>query len=1121
MTEPTSDADRIRNKRLAKLQGQSSPAPQGEKQAEGSNESLQDLGTGGVGDPKQGARLQDVGQSEPGTYSAGAAAASGSKSAQGPSLSRQNVDTAKRIRITPAGATSSAQNVQDGDSSSLIAETNPASTRPASGKGVASDSMEVWEDRVLSNIFQVSLQPDTSRTAPAASTYELPGLRSELEDQGEPLRMTLTNLDQAILEAATAAKETSTPLDYLLGCWKRVVQHSRGLKSGSDADQKYQIIKEARRLCMSYCVFAITMPDMFDWEPVESNLLAAHLLIHPDDERGLCQDFLAEAVSRFSEFESLKDMLVEAILDLSRRLWPLSMNDDFKPYVNASSGALKGIARFPPLVDAVAQSAQFLRPGLEAQNIEEHTFFGPFFQLSPLQGPVTQNYFAGAQSKDQGYVINAQKSLRMTLQMHQTDLLEVVNHFIRASKESRNRILDWFALTVNANHKRRAIQVDNKAVSTDGLMINVTVCLDQLCEPFMDSAFSKVDRIDVEYFRRKPRVNIRDETKLNADQQAYDDYYAHEVEGTSNFISEVFFLTLAAHHYGMDAAINKLDSLEKDIKHLQKQLQRLEDELATLQNPRHRTMLEDTIKKYRVVVERSISYRYSVQGVLYDDLCQARSMQFMRYVIVWLLKLVTPQGGYPKQQVKYVDSLQAIVVLYELKLRQTSSRLPLSDEQPDVFKTLPEYFLEDVINTFKFIFRHMSHVITSTQSDELVTICVTFLRSSEYIKNPHFKSELVAILFYGIFPTYTRQKGVLGDLLNGLPFANEHLLHALMKAYIEVEITGAHNQFYDKFNVRYEIFQVIKCIWSNPIYRDRLAQESKVNVDFFVRFVNLLLNDVTFVLDESLSAFEKINNVSKELKNPLLAENIRTEKEDHLAELEGKAKNFMQLTNETMSMLKLFTEALATSFTMPEIVQRLADMLDYNLDAMVGPKSSNLNVEKKQEYGFQPKVLLSEIVDVYLNLMNKPTFVEAVAKDGRSYKPDNFDKATSILQRFSLKSPEEMTRWKKVGERIKKAKELDDQAEEDLGEVPEDYLDPLLFSIMKEPVILPTSRTTIDLSTIRSHLLSDPNDPFNRAPLKIEEVIPNTELKAKIEAFIAEKKGRRKSVSDEMDFTSG
>ena len=102
------------------------------------------------------------------------------------------------------------------------------------------------------------------------------------------------------------------------------------------------------------------------------------------------------------------------------------------------------------------------------------------------------NYFSSPKTRDKTYIINSQKALRMTLQTHHTDLLDIVNHIIRASKKSRELMLDWFALTVNANHKRRALQVDDDTVSSDGFMINVTVCLDQLCEPFMDSTFSKV-----------------------------------------------------------------------------------------------------------------------------------------------------------------------------------------------------------------------------------------------------------------------------------------------------------------------------------------------------------------------------------------------------------------------------------------------------------------------------------------------------------------------------------------------------------------------------------------------------------------------------------------------------
>ena len=218
------------------------------------------------------------------------------------------------------------------------------------------------------------------------------------------------------------------------------------------------------------------------------------------------------------------------------------------------------------------------------------------------------------------------------------------------------------------------------------------------------------------------------------------------------------------------------------------------------------------------------------------------------------------------------------------------------------------------------------------------------------------------------------------------------------------------------------------------------ADVQRVNVDFFVRFVNLLLNDVTFVLDESLTAFGKIHNLQKELEDPSLEAGVRTERESALATSESQAKNYMQLTNETVAMLKLFTEALATSFTMPEIVQRLADMLDYNLDAMVGPKSSNLKVRQPDKYSFDPKHLLSELVDVYLNLRAKASFIEAVARDGRSYKPVNVEKATVILRKWALKSAEDIALWTELGEKFRVAKEVDDQAEEDLGEIPDDFL---------------------------------------------------------------------------------
>ena len=91
-------------------------------------------------------------------------------------------------------------------------------------------------------------------------------------------------------------------------------------------------------------------------------------------------------------------------------------------------------------------------------------------------------------------------------------------------------------------------------------------------------------------------------------------------------------------------------------------------------------------------------------------------------------------------------------------------------------------------------------------------------------------------------------------------------------------------------------------------------------------------------------------------------------------------------------------------------------------------------------------------------------------------------------------------------------------------------VDPLMYTLMKEPVILPSSGTIMDRSVIVQHLLSDPTDPFNRSPLSVDDLKPGarwcllpgwcvpsnrehgaaaTELQAQIEAWVAEKRANK------------
>ena len=125
------------------------------------------------------------------------------------------------------------------------------------------ESIEAFEDRTLGAVFRLTLKEEAKRDIHGQRVY-LPGLRKELQDEGQELRIQASVLDQALLEAASKA-ERQRPLDYLLPCWKRITKLHKGFRRATDEDPKYRVLCEARRLCMSYCVFAITMPEMFGY----------------------------------------------------------------------------------------------------------------------------------------------------------------------------------------------------------------------------------------------------------------------------------------------------------------------------------------------------------------------------------------------------------------------------------------------------------------------------------------------------------------------------------------------------------------------------------------------------------------------------------------------------------------------------------------------------------------------------------------------------------------------------------------------------------------------------------------------------------------------------------------
>lgn len=61
--------------------------------------------------------------------------------------------------------------------------------------------------------------------------------------------------------------------------------------------------------------------------------LKPHLLLDPDDDQGLNQEFILEALKRIQEDDSILPTFVTAVEEMSQDLSRVTLDDDYHPYM--------------------------------------------------------------------------------------------------------------------------------------------------------------------------------------------------------------------------------------------------------------------------------------------------------------------------------------------------------------------------------------------------------------------------------------------------------------------------------------------------------------------------------------------------------------------------------------------------------------------------------------------------------------------------------------------------------------------------------------------------------------------------------------------------------------------
>ena len=315
------------------------------------------------------------------------------------------------------------------------------------------------------------------------------------------------------------------------------------------------------------------------------------------------------------------------------------------------------------------------------------------------------------------------------------------------------------------------------------------------------------------------------------------------------------------------------------------------------------------------------------------------------------------------------------------------------------------------------------------------------------------------------------------------------LVPNLIQFYIDMEDIQDES-FYEKPVARWNIINFLNFIvFKEPyIYGSQIERYGK-NLDTkFIRFVNLYINDLSGFFDETFDLIRKINEIEKD--NIFISFNEQEDSYLHLDKHLDLYKKYKSLKINLDFLRSMFNFMVVLSkdsqgiLLSSELGEKYCSQINYYLNEITSKNKRKLyNIKNKYDVGFQPLNLLDFLIKIILSCLNNPLFINFMAKDTRSYKPENIKFAVDKLWRNHLLTQNEYDKLLDMSTKIDRK-----MKEEEEIEVPDEFCDPLMACEIMEPVMLPDTDIIMEKSVIARHLLTDLHNPFNREPLTIEKL---------------------------------
>ncbi|PIK50131.1 Ubiquitin conjugation factor E4 A [Apostichopus japonicus] len=682
----------------------------------------------------------------------------------------------------------------------------------------------------------------------------------------------------------------------------------------------------------------------------------------------------------------------------------------------------------------------------------------------------TENFFEKPSTKGPSERQTTMEYLWKLLSEWNKRMHQIFKSIFKSSTENRNRLLYWIGSCLNANKSRvklwsrQSFDFRVKYCSNE-FFLNLAAVLLRLCEPFCKPGSDAIVSVNLSYCE----VPVNDATpeKGMASVGVHTRGLAEVTklikrEGETplerprqpfKFVTDIYFLTQQCMNLGFHVLLEDFYTLNRQLHQLQEAYR---DATATGGGATGNPLITRLHEEMEKAMSQFLAYRSAllestfVENGLYYHIASTRL----------LCHSISSEGD-------------------NSKLRQPT--LPLPEKAPDILTAIPELIAENAIDFLMFL-RRFNEQKLEDAGDALanvMTFVILFMGNKKFMNNPHLRAKLAEVL-EGLLPI--REDG------NRASIAIFHRERMFKEHTLDVQLSHAVLSIFI------------------------LAKEALLSIEdhpapLFLQFINLLVNDAIFMLDEAMTHLKSIREYELQKESgefQSLPQQEQQQRERQVRTSTAVARFFNVMSRESVACLAFITEEIKDIFTHPVMVERIAAMFNDFLLKLVGKKSAELKVRDFSKLEFNPGQLVQDICQVYINLGDKDEFCRAVSQDGRSYDANLFAKAEDVLRKI-VTSIEIMEELKKFSDRVKEFAQEQVREEEAFADAPEEFMDPVTCTIMNDPVTLPSSKVNVDRSVISRHLLSysslpnsDHTDPFNRSPLTMDQVIPNTELKKKI-----------------------